>query len=196
MQTRSPVRLTTALAALCILVASGCLFGSKKKTTYRGQYISQQNFSRLQSGASEESDEELMASVEIEPPFVFRTVEDLIAIVDGVGHPRLKGMYDTSHFDLMNGGKGKPEELLLRLGVQRVGYVHLTDTDGTMFGGTSRHLACGEGHVDIRKSLQILWDAGYAGWIMIDAWKIRDPYDACSKGRLAIESARRDFARR
>ncbi len=142
------------------------------------------------------SDEELMASVEIEPPFVFRTVEDLIAIVDGVGHPRLKGMYDTSHFDLMNGGKGKPEELLLRLGVQRVGYVHLTDTDGTMFGGTSRHLACGEGHVDIRKSLQILWDAGYAGWIMIDAWKIRDPYDACSKGRLAIESARRDFARR
>ena len=31
------------------------------------------------------SDEELMASVEIEPPFVFHTIEDLIAIVDGEG---------------------------------------------------------------------------------------------------------------
>lgn len=141
------------------------------------------------------SDEELLASVEIEPPFVFRTIEDLIAIVDGVDHPQVKGMYDPSHYDLMNGGRGKPEELLLRFGVHRLGYIHLTDTDGTEFGGTSRHLACGDGHVDIRKSLQILWEGGYEGWIMIDAWKIKDPYDACHKGRLAIESARRELGR-
>jgi sugar phosphate isomerase/epimerase len=141
------------------------------------------------------SDEELVASVEIEPPFVFRTIEDLIQIVDGVGHPRVKAMYDPSHFDLMNGGNGKPEELLLRLGVHRLGYIHLTDTDGTMFGGTSRHLPCGDGHVDIRRSLEILWNGGYEGWIMIDAWKTEDPYDACRKGRLAIAGARREFAR-
>jgi sugar phosphate isomerase/epimerase len=142
------------------------------------------------------SGEELMASVEIEPPFAFHTIEDMIAIVDGVDHPQVRAMYDPSHFDLMGGGHGKPEELLLRLGVDRLGYIHLTDTDGTLFGGTSRHLPCGDGHVDIRKSLEILWRDGYEGWIMIDAWKTRDPYDACRKGRLAIESARGELARR
>ena len=122
-----------------------------------------------------------------------KTIEDLIKIVDGVNHPRVKGMYDPSHFDLMNGGKGKPEELLERLGVHRVGYIHLTDTDGTLFGGTSKHLPCGDGHVDIRKSLKILHDGGFEGWIMIDPWKTKDPYDACHKGRLAIEGAAEAF---
>ena len=46
--------LTVSLAALCVLVAPGCLFGSRTRTTYRGQYISQQNYSRLQAGASAE----------------------------------------------------------------------------------------------------------------------------------------------
>ncbi len=135
--------------------------------------------------------EGLMASVEIEPPFAFRTIEDLIAIVDGVDHPQVRGMYDPSHFDLMNGGKGKPEELLEKLGVHRLGYIHLTDTDGTIFGGTSKHLPCGDGHVDMDKSFEILWKGGYEGWIMIDAWKIEDPYDACRKGRAAIVGAQR-----
>ncbi len=142
------------------------------------------------------SDEELLCSVEIEPPFVFNTIEHLQRIIDGVDHPLVKGMYDPSHFDLMNGGKGRPEELLERFGVHRVGYVHLTDTDGTIFSGTSRHLPCGDGHLDIHKSLETLWRGGYEGWIMIDPWKIRDPYDACRKGRLAIESARREFTRK
>ena len=135
------------------------------------------------------SDLGLLASVEIEPPFVFHTIEDLIAIVDGVGHPQLRAMYDPSHFDLMNYGRGRPEELLLKLGVNRVGYVHLTDTDGTSFGGTSRHLPCGDGHVDIARSLKILGDGGFTGWIMIDAWKTRDPYDACRKGLAAVRKA-------
>jgi sugar phosphate isomerase/epimerase len=140
------------------------------------------------------SDQNLMASVEIEPPFVFHTIDDLIAIVDGVDHSRVKAMYDPSHFDLMSGGKGKPEELLLRLGVDRVGYIHLTDSDGTLFGGTSKHLPCGDGHLDIPKSLETLWTGGYEGWIMIDPWKTKDPYDACRKGRHAIENARRVLA--
>lgn len=131
----------------------------------------------------------LLASVEIEPPFVFRTIEDLIQIVDGVGHPQLKGMYDPSHFDLMNGGTGRPEELLLQLGAHRVGYVHLTDTDGTLFRGTSRHLPCGEGHVDIARSLAILRSGGFQGWIMVDAWMTPDPYRACRKGLAAIRTA-------
>ncbi|MGQ9589369.1 MAG: sugar phosphate isomerase/epimerase family protein [Planctomycetota bacterium] len=142
------------------------------------------------------SDEELLCSVEIEPPFVFNRIEHLVRIVDGAGHPLVKGMYDPSHFDLMDGSRGKPHELLERFGVQRVGYVHFTDTDGTIFQGTSKHLPCGDGHIDVRRSLEVLWDGGYEGWIMIDAWMTEDPYDACRKGKAAIEAARREFAKR
>jgi sugar phosphate isomerase/epimerase len=140
-------------------------------------------------------DEGLLCSVEIEPPFVFNRIEHLVRIVDGVDHPLVKGMYDPSHYDLMNGGRGKPDELLERFGVHRLGYVHFTDTDGTIFNGTSRHLPCGDGHIDVQKSLEVLWKGGYEGWIMIDPWMTEDPYDACLKGRRAIEAAQKEFAR-
>jgi sugar phosphate isomerase/epimerase len=73
------------------------------------------------------------------------------------------------------------------LGVQNIGHVHLTDTDGTLYEGTSKHLACGDGHCDIEKSLHILYKGGYRGWIMIDEWMIKDVYDACRKCKNAIE---------
>ena len=133
------------------------------------------------------ADAGLLLSVEIEPPFSFNTIDHLIAIVDGVDHPSVKGQYDPSHFDVFGGGNGKPEELLKKLGVHRLGYVHLTDTDGTLFKGTSKHLPCGDGHLDIAKSLEVLREGRFDGWIMIDAWMTEDPYDACRKGRIAVE---------
>ncbi len=75
------------------------------------------------------------------------------------------------------------------LGVEHIGHVHLTDTDGTQFGGTSKHLACGDGHCDISASLRVLREGGFAGWIMIDGWKIEDVYDAARKGIRAIRAA-------
>jgi sugar phosphate isomerase/epimerase len=89
----------------------------------------------------------------------------------------------------MSGSKGRPEEMLKTLGVKYIGHVHLTDTDGTLFEGTSKHLACGEGHCDIDKSLHVLSEGGYRGWIMIDEWMIKDVYDACRKCKKAIEAA-------
>lgn len=130
----------------------------------------------------------LLASFEIEPPFVFNTEEHIERILERSDHPRLKTMYDPSHFDLMNGSTGKPHEMLQRIGVENIGYVHLTDTDGTLRdGGTSKHLPCGRGHVDIDLSLRILRDGGFRGWIMIDEWEIPDPYDACIQGKRAID---------
>ena len=132
----------------------------------------------------------LIAAFEIEPPFVFNTEDHYQRILKQADHPALKGIYDPSHFDLMLGGKGHPEEMLERVGVKNIGYLHLTDTDGTLRdGGTSKHLACGDGHVDIAKSLRILRDGGFRGWIMIDPWEIPDPYDACTKGKRAIDAA-------
>jgi len=137
------------------------------------------------------SDEELTLGIEIEPPFFFNNSDHLIRILDAVNHPRVKAIYDPSHFDLLTGGRGKPHELVERIGVSRIGYIQFTDSDGTIFHGTSKHLPCGEGHIDIRASLETLWQGGFEGWFMIDAWTTRNPCDACHQGRLAVEAARR-----
>ena len=132
----------------------------------------------------------LLAAFEIEPPFVFNTEQHLARILENIDSPYVKTIFDPSHFDLMNGSQGKPHEMLKRIGVGNIGYVHLTDCDGTIFGGTSHHLACGDGHNDMPAALATLRDGGFSGWIMIDEWKIPDPYDACAKGKQAIDRAR------
>ncbi len=135
----------------------------------------------------------LIAAFEIEPPFVFNTEAHMKAILEKADCPALKVIYDPSHFDLMNGSTGKPHEMLQRIGVDRIGYVHFTDSDGTLRdGGTSKHLSCGEGHVDIPGSLRTLLEGGFRGWIMIDEWEIPDPYDACIKGKQAIDKILRE----
>ena len=137
--------------------------------------------------ASACADAGLYMSFEIEPPFVFNTPEHLERILAEVDHPACKTNYDQSHFDLMWGSKGRPAEMLKRIGAKHIGHVHLTDTDGTLFGGTSKHIACGDGHCGTAAALQVLYDGGYQGWVMVDAWKIEDPYDACRKGKKAVD---------
>jgi sugar phosphate isomerase/epimerase len=134
-------------------------------------------------------DLDLIPAFEIEPVFIFNTEEHLHKILRKANHPALKTIYDPSHFDLMNGSTGQPHEMLKRIGVENIGYVHFTDTDGTRRdGGTSKHLPCGDGHIDLKASLTTLWRGGFRGWINIDAWEIPDPYDACKKGKRAIDS--------
>ncbi len=132
----------------------------------------------------------LVAAFEIEPPFVFNTEDHLRRILAAANHPNLKTIFDPSHFDLMNGSTGRPHEMLQRIGVENIGYVHFTDTDGTLRdGGTSKHLPCGDGHIDVAAALTALRDGGFRGWIMIDPWQIPDPYDAGVKGYKAIRRA-------
>jgi sugar phosphate isomerase/epimerase len=129
----------------------------------------------------------LIAAFEIEPPFVFNTADHLLRIFDGVRHPAFRGIYDPSHYDQISGATLKPENLLKRV-VGRIGYIQFTDTDGTIVRGTSHHVACGDGKIDVRASLRTLWDGNYRGWFMIDAWDTEDPYDASLKGKRAMEA--------
>lgn len=129
----------------------------------------------------------IITAFEIEPPFAFNREEHMRDILAAADHPNLKIIYDPSHFDLMNGSTGKPHEMLQRIGVKKLGYVQFTDGDGTLRdGGTSKHLGCGDGHIDIPASLKLIRDCGFRGWIMIDEWEVPDPYDACIKGMKAI----------
>lgn len=132
----------------------------------------------------------ILAAFEIEPPFVFNTEDHLKRILAAADHPNLKAIYDPSHFDLMSGSTGRPHEMLQRIGVKHIGYCHLTDTDGTLRdGGTSKHLAVGDGHANITTSLRVLRDGGFSGWIMMDGWEIPDPYDAAVKMKRAVDAA-------
>lgn len=130
----------------------------------------------------------ILACFEIEPVFVFNTADHYLRILQGAKHPNLKGIYDPSHFDQMNGCTGKPEELLARVGVRNIGYLHFCDTDGTLRdGGTSTHLGCGDGKTDCARALNLLKQEGFRGWIMVDEWEVPDPYDACLKCKRLID---------
>ena len=142
----------------------------------------------LGEAAKAAADAGLIAAFEIEPPFIFNKEDHIHRILEHAGTTDLKVIYDPSHFDLMNGSTGRPHELLERVGVRNIGYLHFTDCDGTLRdGGTSKHLPCGEGHVDMDASLRVLRDGGFRGWAMVDAWEIPDPYDASRKGKAALE---------
>ena len=131
----------------------------------------------------------LTASFEIEPPFVFHSEQHIQQILQRV--PAARTNLDFSHFDMMSGAKGQISDMVKRIGVKKIGYVHLTDCDGTLRdGGTSKHLPCGEGHIDIAGALATLRAGGFEGWIMIDAWETPDPYVANRKGKEAIDRAR------
>jgi sugar phosphate isomerase/epimerase len=134
----------------------------------------------------------ILACFEIEPVFVFNREEHYLRILHEANHPALKGIYDPSHFDQMNGATGKPEEMLLRVGVKNIGYVQFCDTDSTLRdGGTSKHLGCGDGRLDCARSLQILKQGGFHGWIMVDEWEVPDPYDACLKCKRVFDAVAR-----
>ena len=134
------------------------------------------------------ADHGLVACFEIEPVFVFNTADHYLRILHGADHPNLKGIYDPSHFDQMNGRTGRPEELLARVGVANIGYLQFCDTDGTLRdGGTSKHLGCGDGKTDCAAALRLLKQGGFRGWIMVDEWEVPDPYDACLKCQRAVD---------
>lgn len=184
-EVRDRLRLAQALGASCTgLWPGGGLRGQTLDEALKRLAASFREVARIAQDLG------ILLSFEIEPPFVFRTEEHVHRILAETNHPNLKVIYDPSHFDLMSGSAGRPHEMLKRVGVANVGYLHLTDTDGTLRdGGTSKHLPCGEGHANLMESFRVLREGGFKGWIMIDSWEIPEPYDACRKGLKMIREA-------
>ncbi len=124
----------------------------------------------------------IFLAIEGEPPLIINSVERYHKLFEAVAMEDFKVIFDPSHFDVLGGAKGRPEDLLLDLGVDRVGYIQFCDGDSTMRpfpngrGGTSRHLACGEGIYDIPKLCRILHEGGFEGWFQIDSWATEDAY--------------------
>lgn len=98
---------------------------------------------------------------EFEPGFLFSKPSEVVAMHDRVGHPSFQILFDTCHayMSATRGARHHQRKELLDGGVeefielldQRIGAVHIVDSDGTLASGeTSTHRALGEG--------SIVWD--------------------------------------
>ena len=134
----------------------------------------------------------ILLAIEGEPPLLINSVERYHKLFAAVGMDEFKAIFDPSHFDVLNGARGRPEDLLLELGVDRIGYVQFCDGDSTLRPfpnggtGTSRHLPCGEGVYDIPKLCSILHRGGFQGWFQMDSWGTEDAYWASKSCKDAV----------
>ncbi len=138
------------------------------------------------------ADRGIILAIEGEPPLIVNSAQRYRKLFAAVGMDAFKVIFDPSHFDILGGGRGRPQDLLLELGVDRVGYVQFSDGDSTLRplpGGraaTSRHLACGDGTYDIQQLCSLLLDGGFRGWMQMDSWGTRDAYRTSKSCKDAI----------
>jgi protein FrlC len=130
-------------------------------------------------------------ALEPEPVQVVSSLEDILFLLDGVDSSVFTALYDLSHANVLS--RGRPLDFLLAL-EGRVGHVHFTDSDAQQLlldvegaSGTSKHLAVGDGNLDLAAILQALKDAGYAGWMQVDVWENPDPYRASKLGKQYLD---------
>ncbi len=127
-------------------------------------------------------DRGMFLAIEGEPPLIVNSAERYRKLFAAVSMDEFKVIFDPSHFDILGGAQGRPEDLLFDLGIDRVGYVQFCDGDSTLRpfpdgrAGTSRHLPCGQGVYDIPKLCKILYDGGFEGWFQMDSWGTEDAY--------------------
>lgn len=89
--------------------------------------------------------------------YFLTTAADAAALVDAVGHPNFKTMYDTFHANIE---EKSPSRGVQALG-SRMAHVHISESDR----GTP-----GTGMVHWDESFQALKRSGYDGWLVIEAF--------------------------
>lgn len=89
--------------------------------------------------------------------YLINTMSDLAAYVARVGHPNVQGMYDTFHANI------EEADLLgcIARSMACIAHVHISENDR----GTP-----GRGHIPFENVLRTLRQAGYDGWLTIEAF--------------------------
>jgi sugar phosphate isomerase/epimerase len=138
---------------------------------------------------------------EFEPGFILNKPSEVVALHDKVGHPNFKLIFDSSHAYAcaVVGWRQQPPKETLAGGVNqllkrlegRIGHIHLTDTDGTLYGDeTSTHLPFGQGLVDFQNLAPQLLKLADVNWWCVDlcfcegAWEQVEPSLAFVKALL------------
>ena len=118
----------------------------------------------------------IMTTIEPEPVQVDYSYEIAVQIMDAVGSRHFKMILDCSHAEVLT----RSALGAVRKYADKVGHVHFCDSDGTSLiceGGSqsSKHLAAGDGNLDLPAILRTLKETGYDRWLQIDVWENPDP---------------------
>jgi sugar phosphate isomerase/epimerase len=139
-------------------------------------------------------DAHITLALEPEPVQVVDSLEDLLFILNGVASLAFTAIFDFSHANVLS--CGQPLEFLMALS-GRIGHVHLTDNDGNILRSdvegashTSKHLAVGDGDLDMMSFVRGLREMGYSGWMQVDVWENPDPYRASRLGKQFLDTLR------
>jgi len=100
--------------------------------------------------------------------------KDVLALVEGVGHPRVKMMLDLYHAQI---GEGNLIELVRRCG-PAIGEIQVADVPGRCEPGT--------GEIRYPAIAAALRDIGYTGTIGMEAWAAGDSVTALERFRAAF----------
>ncbi|HWT30251.1 MAG TPA: sugar phosphate isomerase/epimerase family protein [Propylenella sp.] len=85
------------------------------------------------------------------------TMDDLAAYLDNLGHPAVTGMYDTFHANI------EEQDPIAAIGrnIRHISYVHVSENDRGV---------PGRGHVPWAATFGALKQAGFDGWLTIEAF--------------------------
>ena len=126
------------------------------------EQVKQQMVERLADWARAAAENQILLTVKSHIGSASDTPEKLVWLLDQVRHPALKGIYDYSHFQLMDIDLEKSLELLL----PRSAFI--TVKDGKMIEGAPRFLLPGEGTIDYRRYFSKLKTMKYNGWMLVE----------------------------
>jgi inosose dehydratase len=118
--------------------------------------------SRLADWARVAAESKMRLAVKSHIGSASNTPERLIWLLDRVKNPWLSGIYDYSHFQLLDLALKTTLETLL----PRVSF--LTVKDGRMVNGTVQFLLPGDGSIDYEEYFRILAVRRYKGWMLVE----------------------------
>jgi len=139
---------------------------------------------------------------EFEPGFLFNKPSEVVQLVEDVGHPNFKVLFDTSHAytcAVMAARQPEPEETLkggvlefARMLKGKIGHLHLINSDGTLHNNeTSVHYPFDgtDGKIDFDEVIPaIVEDAGYNGdWWTIDLCYWPDAWEVTESSKKFLE---------
>lgn len=122
----------------------------------------------------------VLVAWEFEPGFAFNKPSEVLRVVNEVGHPNFKVLFDTSHAHMSAviaaRHQGQPERLkggvieMIQMLKGKIGHIHLIDSDGTLHNDeTSTHRPFGEGMLDFDAIMPVLNQSGCnSPWWAID----------------------------
>jgi sugar phosphate isomerase/epimerase len=140
--------------------------------------------------ASQAEKEGVAAVWEFEPGFVFNSPSDILRMIDDVDHRNFKILFDSCHAHMCAAVGARQQDPVERLAggevelagllKNRIGYVHLIDSDNTLHDDwTSTHAPFGTGVIDFDELVEAIVRSGYDDeWWTIDlcfwpkAWEV------------------------